>query len=178
MWGADLAVIALRPLAALAGALFGFTGIDVGADGGWVIGTRLTAEGAPFSLPLTTETLRRLLLGAPLTAAFLLAPPRPARPWRALAIAAPVLAVVFALSIVLVAWGEMAPMLNPALASASLMVTAQLDQPPLHPLVAQVAIVGRYVALSIVPLLTALILWAALNPFGLKTLAAEIRDGS
>ena len=54
--------------------------------------------------------------------------------------------------------------------------TLRPDQPPLHPFLAQVAIVGSYVAYSIAPLLTALLLWAALNPAGLKTLVADIRD--
>ena len=76
----------------------------------------------------------------------------------------------------MVVWGSLAPMLNPDLAGAAVTITTRPDQPPLHPIAAQIVIVGRYVALSIAPLLTALILWATLNPAGMRTLVAEIRD--
>lgn len=177
MWGADAAAWVLRPIVGMTLSLFGLTGrVEAPAQGGWLIGTRLTQGGEAVVLPLSNETLRRLLLGIPLTAAFLIAPPRPTRPWRAAGVSVAVIAVVFALSVVAAVWGELAPMLDPGLASPSLGVIARLDQPPLHPFAAQVGIVGRYVALSIVPLLTALILWATLNPLGLKTLVAEIED--
>lgn len=177
MWGADLAAGLLRPVTGAVLGLLGLTGrITVLEDGGWSIGTRLTQAGQPIDFPLGRETLRRILLGVPLTVAFLCAPPRPLRPWRAAAISVAVLSLVFALSAAAVVWGELAPMLDPDLAGAALTPTLRPDQPPLHPFLSQIAIIGRYIALSILPLLSALLLWAALNPEGPRTLAAEIRD--
>lgn len=177
IWGADLVAGLLRPLAGLVFSLMGLTGkIAVVEGGDWSIGTRLTQAGQAVDYPMTKETLRRLLLGFPLVAAFMIAPPRPLRPWRAAAISVVVLSLVFAVSVALTVWGELAPMLQPSLAGAGMTVSMTLDQPPLHPFLAQVAIVGRYVAQSIAPLLTALLLWATLNPAALKTLVAEIRE--
>lgn len=177
MWGADLMANLLRPLAGVVFSLLGLTGkIAVVEGGDWSIGTRLTQAGQAVDYPMTKETLRRLLLGFPLVAAFLIAPPRPTRPWRAAGISIVVLSLVFTVSVALTVWGELAPMLQPSLAGAGMTVSMSFDQPPLHPFLAQVAIVGRYVAQSIAPLLTALLLWATLNPAALKTLIAEIRE--
>ena len=70
----------------------------------------------------------------------------------------------------------MSSMLSPDLASETLTVRLRADQPPLPAFVAQVAIIGRYVGYSIAPLLTALILWATLNPKALKTLVGQIGE--
>ena len=177
IWGADLVAGLLRPVVGLLLRLFGLTGEIVALpDGGWAIGTPLTQAGAPIVHPITKESLRRLMLGFPLLAAFLIAPPRVEHPWRAAAISIPVLSLVFAVCVAMAVWGDLATILSPDLASEAMTVSVRADQPPLHPALAQVVIVGRYVAYSIAPLLAALILWAALNPAGLRTLAAEIRD--
>ena len=177
IWGADLIIAALRPVAGGVFRLFGLTGaIEPMAGGGWAVGTHLTESGRPITLPLSQEALRRMMLGFPLLAAFMIAPPRVERVWRMAAIAVPVLCLVFILFLVLAVWGDLAPMLSPDLASESLGVSVRADQPPLPGLLAQVAIIGRYVAYSIAPLLTALILWATLNPRALKALVAEIGE--
>ncbi|WP_426039368.1 exosortase H-associated membrane protein [Brevundimonas sp. DC300-4] len=177
MWGADGVAALLRPLVGAILGLFGLTGrIAVVEGGDWAIGTRLTQRGQAVDQLMEKENLRRLLLGFPLLAAFLIAPPRAPRPWRAVAISFVVLSVVFAISIAMTVWGGLAPMLNPDLAGAGMVITDRFDQAPLHPVAAQIVIVGRYVAQSIAPLLTALLLWAWLNPAGLQTLVAEIKD--
>lgn len=176
MWGADIVIGLLRPVVGVVLRLFALTGQIEATQEGWLVGTPLTAAGQSLSHPISNESLRRLMLGFPLLAAFMIAPPRVQRVWRAIAIAVPVLCLVFAVSIAMVVWGDLAPTLNPDLASDSYVVGAHADQQPLHPFLAQVVIIGRYVSYSIAPLLTALILWAALNPAGLRTLAAEIKD--
>ncbi|WP_428151504.1 exosortase H-associated membrane protein [Brevundimonas sp.] len=177
MWGADVVAGLLRPLVGLVLRLFGLTGrIDLLEDGGWSIGTHLTQGGEPINYGMSKEALRRLLLGFPLALAFLSAPPRPVRPWRAAAISIPVLCLVFCVCVGLVVWGELAPMLEPDLAGAAMTVTTRPDQPPLPGFVSQIVIVGRAISLSVATLITALILWAALNPAGMKTLVAEIKD--
>jgi hypothetical protein len=67
-------------------------------------------------------------------------------------IGAGVLAVLFLLSLTTFLWGEIAPMLNPALGPVGGTVT-RLDGAPLHPILAQIAIVGRYLAMSVAPLI-------------------------
>lgn len=179
LWGADLTAAALRPLVGLVLMVFGFTGqIEPLAQGGWKIGTKLTQAGAPMDYTLTQDVLRRLLLSFPLTLAFMVAPPRPLAPLRAAAaaVSVAVLSLVFALSLAAVLWGQIAPMLDPSLASATMTITARPDQDPLPGVFAQVALIGRYVALSIAPLLTAILLWATLNPIGRKALVGEIED--
>jgi len=177
IWGADLVIAALRPVAGVVFRLFGLTGaIETMAGGGWAVGTHLTESGRPITLPLSQEALRRMMLGFPLLAAFMIAPPRVESVWRMAAIAVPVLCLVFILFLVLAVWGDLAPMLSPDLASESLGVSVRADQPPLPALLAQVAIIGRYVAYSIAPLLTALILWATLNPRALRALAGEMGE--
>lgn len=177
LWGADLTAAALRPLVGLVLMLFGFTGqIEPLVQGGWSIGTRLTQGGQPMDYTLTQDVIRRLLLSFPLTLAFMIAPPRPTRPLRAAVVSLVVLSVVFSLSLAAVLWGQIAPMLDPALASATMVITARPDQGPLPGVFAQIALIGRYVALSVAPLLTAILLWAMLNPAGLKALVGEIVD--
>lgn len=177
VWGADLFAAALRPLVALVLIPFGFTGqIEAMADGAWSVGTRLTQGGAPLNYQVGADMLRRLLLSVPLVIAFMLAPPRPIRVWRAVIVCVVVLPIVFTLCLVATLWGQLAPMLNPDLASATMVITQRPDQAALHPFAAQVALVGRYVAASIAPLLTAILLWATLNPEGLRALVGEISD--
>ena len=177
IWGADLVIAALRPVAGVVFRLFGLSGqIEPMAGGGWAVGTHLTEAGRPITLPLSQEALRRMMLGFPLLAAFLIAPPRVERIWRATAIAVPILCLVFIVFLVLAVWGDLAPMLSPDLASETLTVRLRADQPPLPAFLAQVAIIGRYVGYSIAPLLTALILWATLNPKALKTLVGQIGE--
>ncbi|MGV3578767.1 exosortase H-associated membrane protein [Brevundimonas sp.] len=176
MWGADIVAAVLRPFAGLMVRLFGLTGeIRILADGDWVVGTPLTRGGQPVDYTLSEGFIRRVLLSVPLLAAFLIAPPRPPRPWRAVGISALVLAIVFAVSIAAEVWGNLAPMLDPGTATAA-SASTPLDQPPLNPVFAQIARIGRYIALSIAPLLSALVLWAILNPAGMKTLVAEITE--
>lgn len=177
IWGADIVAGILRPLVALILGLSGLSGRITVMDGGdWSIGTRLTQAGQALDYPVTKENLRRLMLGFPLAAAFLIAPPHPLRPWRAAGISIVVLSLVFAVCVAMSVWGELAPMLSPDLAGAGMTISTRPDQPPLHPFAAQVVIVGRYVAQSIAPLLTALLLWATLNPAALRALVAEIKE--
>ncbi len=175
IWGADLAAAALRPLASLVMRLFGLSGeIQVMPDGGWAVGTGLTRAGQPMVFPVPQEVLRRLLLGVPLVAAFLIAPPRPARPLRVVLICGIVLALLFTLSLTGVVWGELARQMNPEPAGVGPAVTAAFDQPALHPLLERIAVLARYLALSVAPLLIAVILWASLNRAGFRTLVAEV----
>ncbi|MCO8029141.1 hypothetical protein NI454_04120 [Brevundimonas diminuta] len=174
LWGADLATAALRPLASLVFPIFGLSGeIITRADGGWGVGTRLTSDGAPVVYEVAHTAIRRLLLGVPLAVAFLTAPPRTDRPLKAAVVTAAVLTALFLLSLVCLIWGELAAQLNPELAPRSAGALSSLDQPPLHPIAAQVAIVGRYVGMSVAPLIAAILLWAALNPKGRSVVMAD-----
>ena len=169
LWGADIAAQVLRPLASLAMSILGLTGrIEVSPHGDWTIGTRLTQAGQPFVYEMSANTLRRLLLGFPLVAAFMIAPPRTERPWRAAGVSLVVLSLMFALGVVAVVWGEVGPGLQPD--------AVRFDQSPLPGVAVQIAVVGRYLALSIAPLLAAALLWAMLNPAGFRTLVAEITE--
>ena len=175
VWGADLAAAALRPLAGLVMAGFGLTGvIEVLPDGDWSVGTRLTSSGQPVTYTVSQDVLRRLLLGVPLVAAFLIAPPRPTRPLRAALISVAVMAVLFALTLTGLVWGQLVPQLDPTLASSAAQSTLRLDQPPLHPIASQIALMTRYMGLSIVPLVSAAMLWAVLSPDAFRALAGEI----
>ena len=174
LWGADLAAACLRPLAALVFRLFGLTGeIGITASGGWTVGTDLTRNGAPIDYELAEAQLRRLLLGFPLALAFLTAPPRTARPFKAAVITIAVMSLLFALSLTSLIWGDLAAQLNPALASPSSGVRQALDQPPLPPILAQIAIIGRYIGMSVAPLIAAVVLWGALNPAGRSVIMAD-----
>jgi hypothetical protein len=173
--GADLAAAALRPLAGLVMGLFGLTGvIEVLPEGDWSVGTRLTASGQPVTYTVSQDVLRRLLLGVPLVAAFLIAPPRPTRPLRAALISVAVMAVLFTLTLTGLVWGQLVPQLDPTLASSAAQSTLRLDQPPLHPIASQIALMTRYMGLSIAPLVSAAVLWAVLSPDAFRALAGEI----
>lgn len=174
LWGADLAATALRPLTGLVFRLFGLTGeISVNADGGWVVGTNLTSGGAPVNYDLAQTAIRRLLLGFPLALAFLTAPPRTTRPLRAAGVTIIALALLFALSLTSLIWGDLAAQLNPALAAPSAGARQALDQPPLPAILAQIAIIGRYIGMSVAPLIAAVVLWAGLNPAGRSVVMAD-----
>lgn len=174
LWGADLAATALRPLASLAFRLLGLSGeIGFGADGGWVIGTHLTSGGVPVNYEVAQTAIRRLLLGFPLALAFLTAPPRTPRPLKAAGVTILVLTLLFILSLASLIWGDLAAQLNPALAPPSAGVRQGLDQPPLPAVLAQIAIIGRYIGMSVAPLVAAVVLWAALNPAGRSVIMAD-----
>ena len=167
LWGADILLAMLRPLAAVALQAVGLTGqITTGPDGAWVVGTPLTQGGQPVTYTVPHTALRRLVLGFPLAIAFLTAPPRTLQPIRAVVVSLVVLTMVFLASLAALIWGDLAAQLNPELATTRHDSLASLDQPPLHPVLSQVAIVGRYVGMSIAPLIAAILLWAALNPRG------------
>lgn len=175
LWGADAVAALLRPVVGLALSLTGLPG-GVEAGDGWLVATGFSSRdsGAPFSLPLTQDVIRRLLLGFPLYFAFLLAPPRTDRPVSAL-IAGPVLlAGVFVVSATALVWGQLAPLLDPALAPAGTTPGPALTGAPLHPAAAQAALMGRYLGLSVLPLATAVVLWAILNSAGRRTMIGEI----
>lgn len=174
LWGADLTAAGLRPLAGLVFRLFGLTGeVGVTADGGWSVGTHLTSGGVSMTYEVTQSAIRRLLLGFPLALAFLTAPPRTPRPIKAAVATVVVLTLLFALSLTALIWGDLAAQLNPALAPPSAGARAPLDQPPLPGLVAQIAIIGRYIGMSVAPLIAAVLLWAALNPAGRSVIMAD-----
>ena len=173
--GADLAAAALRPVAALVLRLFGRNGeISTLPDGGWGVGTHIAQNGRDYVYGMSHEVVKRLLLGVPLFAAFMVAPPRTDRPVRAALIGVGVIVILFLLSVAAVVWGEIAPMLNPALATQP--GGARLVGEPLNPMAAQVAIVGRYLALSVAPLVLAVVTWAAVNPAGREPLLGALDE--
>lgn len=179
LFGADMAAAALRPVASAWLSLFGLGGgVTVAENGAWVVGTGLPLQGrsGTFDLHLSREMVRRLFVGVPLFAAFMIAPPRAPRPWRAAGIGAVTMIVLFLVSLVLVCWGEIAPLLNPDLAT-SRSLAIRLAGEPLSPLLAQVALIGRYLALSAAPLAVSVILWAALNPAGRHALLGALEAG-
>ena len=174
LWGADLAATMVRPLAGLMFQLFGLTGqITATPQGGWVIGTHLTSGGLPVNYDVAQSAIRRLLLGFPLALAFLSAPPRTVHPLKAAGVTVVVLTLLFILSLAALIWGDLAAQLNPALAPPSAGGRRALDQPPLPALLAQIAIVGRYIGMSVAPLIAAVVLWAALNPTGRSVIMAD-----
>lgn len=73
------------------------------------------------------------------------------------------------LSVTSFIWGELAPILNPALAPGGVGPAARVIAQPLQPAIAQTVLLGRYAGASIVPLLTAILVWAAVNPAGRRT---------
>ncbi len=173
--GADLAAAVLRPIAALVLRLFGMNGeIGARADGGWDIGVNIVQNGRDYVYGMSHEVVKRLLLGVPLFAAFMIAPPRTDRPVRAALIGVGVIVALFLLSVAAVVWGEIAPMLNPALATQP--GGSRLVGEPLNPMAAQIAIIGRYLALSVAPLVLAVVTWAAVNPAGRETLLGALDE--
>lgn len=175
LWGADAVAALLRPVVGFALSLTGLPG-GVEAGEGWRVETGFAVRdsGAPFSLELSQDVLRRLLLGFPLYLAFLLAPPRTDRPLRALVAGLVLLSGVFVVSATALAWGQLAPLLDPALAPAGTIPGPALTGAPLHPAAAQAALMGRYLGLSVLPLATAVVLWAIVNPAGRRTMIGEI----
>ncbi|MGO4409750.1 MULTISPECIES: exosortase H-associated membrane protein [unclassified Brevundimonas] len=174
LWGADLAAAGLRPVAGLVFRLLGLTGeISLAADGGWTVGTRLTSGGVPVNYDVAQTAIRRLLLGFPLAVAFLTAPPRTPHPLKAAVVTTLVLTLLFTLSLTALIWGDLAAQLNPALAPPSAGGAPPLDQPPLPAIVAQIAIIGRYIGMSVAPLIATVLLWAALNPAGRSVVMAD-----
>lgn len=174
--GADILIAGLRPLAAIVLSAFGLKGgVVAGTDGGWVVSTMLPLADGSGTLDyiVSKEVLRRLMLGVPLFLAFMIAPPRAERPVRGGMVGAGILIVLFLLSLTAFLWGEIAPMLNPALAAAG-GAPVRLASEPLHPLLAQIAIVGRYIGMSVAPLIVSIILWAVLNPRGREALLGRI----
>jgi hypothetical protein len=156
LWGADLAAAGLRPLAGLAFRMFG-----------------LSSGGVPVNYDLAETSIRRLLLGFPLALAFQTAPPRTTRPLKAAVVTILVLTLLFILSLASLIWGDLAAQLNPVLAPPSAGARQALDQPPLHPILAQIAIISRYIGMSVAPLIAAVVLWAALNPAGRSVIMAD-----
>lgn len=175
--GADIVLWALRPLADVVFKIFGLSGGVTGAPEGWSVMTGLPLANGEGDLvyPVMRDTLRRQLLGFPLLFAFLCAPPRTARPVRAAVIGAVVLTAVFLFCVTTFVWGELAPMLNPALAPAGKPPATLLAAPPLHPAIAQTVLLGRYTGMSILPFLAALLTWAATNPNGVRALFAGMQ---
>lgn len=176
--GADVLIAVLRPVASVFLGLFGLGGaITAGPDGSWVVPTGLPLADGSGMLDYTVskEVLRRLMLGVPLYLAFMIAPPRTERPVRAALIGVGVLILLFLMSLTTVVWGEIAPMLNPALAPVG-GSPKLLAGEALHPVIAQIAIVGRYLAMSVAPLVVSIILWAVLNPRGREALLGEIDE--
>lgn len=178
--GADIVLWALRPLANVVFKVFGLSGGVAGAPENWSVMTGLPLANGQGDLvyPVMRDTLRRQLLGFPLLFAFLCAPPRTSRPVRAAVIGAVVLTAVFLFCVTTFVWGELAPMLNPALAPAGKPPAAALAAPPLHPAIAQTVLLGRYAGMSVLPFLTALLVWAAANPNGVGTLFTRKPTGT
>lgn len=173
--GADILISGLRPVANLVLNLSGLKGGILSDANGWIISTdlRLADGSGKLDCNIPQELLRRWLLGVPLFMAFMIAPPRAERPVRGVLVGAVVLLVLFLLSLTAFCWGEIAPMLNPALAPAG-KATIRLAGEPLHPILAQIAIVGRYVGMSVAPLIASTLLWAVLNPRGREALLGRI----
>lgn len=174
IWGAGAMAAILRPLAAVVAGLFGLPGqISVNAQGGWIIATGLTqVGGGDFALTVSGGELRRFLLSFPFFAALMIAPPRSARLWLSALIGVLALSVLFVVSVAVFTWGSLAPMLNPALAASSAGATLVTSE-PLNPLLAQLAVIGRYVTFTIAPLFAALVLWGCLNPQGRQALLGD-----
>jgi len=178
LWGADLAAALLRPLVGLLLKATGVHGVIATADG-WNVLTGLSlANGkGEFVLGVKQDTLRRFLLGFPLLLAFMAAPPRTDRPWSAVAAGALALTAVFLFSVITYVWGELAPLLNPSLSPAGQAPVVALAAEPLHPAIAQIVLLGRYSGMSVLPLLTAVLVWAATNPSGMRALGgAPVED--
>lgn len=175
IWGAGVVAAILRPLAAVVAGLFGLPGqISGTGDGGWAVATGLPrADGAgDYMLILTGGELRRFLLSFPFFAALMIAPPRSEKMWRSVLIGVVLLAALFLGSAVIYVWGSLAPMLNPALAPDPT-AASPLVVDPLHPALAQVALIGRYISFTIAPLFAALVLWGCLNPRGRLALLGD-----
>lgn len=177
IWGADLVAALLMPLVRLVFGLFSLPGLSKG-DAGWVAATGLPlADGSGQLLwPINRDVLRRLLLGFPLFIAFMTAPPRPASPLRSWAIGLTTLALLFALSLTASVWGELVAVLNPERAAKDLATSVQVAAPPMGTAAVQAAVLGRYVSMSVLPLIAAILLWGVLNPRGRQALAPSFEQ--
>lgn len=175
--GADVVLWVLRPVANVVFQVFGLAGGVTASRDGWSVMTGLPLADGQGDLiyPIARDTLRRQLLGFPLLFAFLCAPPRTKRPIRAVMIGAVVLTAVFLFCVTTFVWGELAPMLNPALAPAGKTPAAILAASPLHPAIAQTVLLGRYAGMSVLPFLAALLTWAATNQSGVAVLFTRIQ---
>lgn len=175
MWGADLVTTVLRIPMEWTFRLFGLAGeTRPGEAGGWMVATGLTEQsGKSMWLALKAEELRRFLLSFPFFFALMAAPPRAARPWTAMLIGSAALTALFMISVPLYVWGTLAPLLNPGL-SPDPSGAAQLVDGPLHPLLAQIVLIGRYIGITIAPFFAAMVLWATLNPEGRTALMGDI----
>ena len=176
-WGADLAATAIRPLTGIVFSIVGLSGtIDPLPNAGWSVHTGIPlADGSgTFALQMGSNEVRRLLLTIPIFAALMSAPPFAPRPIRALVIGIVVAIVVFVVAMTLYVWGNLAALLNPDL-SPDPASAIRLAASPLHPLLAQVSIIGRYIGMTVAPLLAPILLWAWLNPLGRVALLGEIR---
>ena len=170
--GAGAAAAILRPVAGAVSQIAGLGPIQSVAEG-WAVRTPYTGGGAAYTHLMADHQVKRLLLSVPVLLALLLAPPRARLSWRAALACVVVLVLVFAVSPTLVAYGELAGMLDPAKARFQ---TGRLDQPPLPGLVAQAVILGRYISLTITPLLAPIILWAVVNPHARALFVGHLRD--
>lgn len=170
--GADIVLWALRPLANVVFKMTGLSGGVSASPEGWSVMTGLPLADGQGDLVyrVMRGTLRRQLLGFPLLFAFLCAPPRTARPISAVMVGAVVLTAVFLFCVTTFVWGELAPMLNPALTPAGKPPAAVLVAPPLHPAIAHIVLLGRYAGMSILPFLAALLSWAYVNRQGVAAL--------
>jgi hypothetical protein len=157
--GAGLVASLLRPAAALVGGMFGLEGFTP-VDGDWRIGTPYTTQGAPYVVAISPEQTRRFLLSFPILASLLIAPPRIRMTLRATVAPLIFLLALFAISPTLLVYGELAPLLDP---TRSITPGVSLDQPPLPDIVAQIVILGRYLVLTVLPLLAPVLAWAAVN---------------
>lgn len=175
IWGADLLAEILRPLSTLMFRLFGLPGDARALDaGGWMVSTGLTKKtGGDLALILQAEELRRFLLSFPFFFALMIAPPRAEYSWKAILVGSAILIALFQISVPLYVWGTLAPLLNPALSPNPAAVSELIDS-PLNPLFAQVALIGRYIGITIAPFFAAVVLWAVLNPRGRTKLMGEI----
>lgn len=176
-WGADLAAAALRPVTGAVFAIFGLSGtIEPLPNAGWSVHTGIPlADGSgTFALQMGSNETRRFLLTLPIFAALMSAPPFAPRPVRAAVIGVLIAFLVFVIAMTLYVWGNLAAVLNPDL-SPDPNAAIRLAAAPLHPFLAQVSIIGRYVGMTIAPLLTPILLWAWLNPPGRIALLGEIR---
>lgn len=170
--GADIVLTALRPLTNIVFKMTGLSGGVSASPEGWSVMTGLPLADGQGDLvyPVMRDTLRRQLLGFPLLFAFLCAPPRTARTLRAVMVGAVALTAVFLFCVTTFVWGELAQMLNPALAPAGKPPAAALAAPPLHPAIAQTVLLGRYAGMSVLPFLTAVLVWAGVNAQGVQRL--------
>lgn len=170
--GADVFAAVLKPWINAILYIFGLSVTD--ADQGWRVTTPLTHGGQAYFSFMGDSTIKRLSLGLPLATALFLAPPRAGRPLRVAAITLATAAALYPLMVAAVVWADLAVLLDPARSTAAHTASVALDQQKLFPLATQIAILSRYISLSIAPVLMAALLWALMNPRGRRTLTGTI----